>query len=212
VTAVDSPAALLAVAALGLVVPLLAVVATAFARILVVLGLLRSGLAVPDALPAPVLGALAAVLTAVLMWPTAMEVSAAVAETPGGLTVTDAGAVLQRAWPPLERFLDAHTREADRALVVEVARTLDPAAQVTPLPPPHRVAAFALSELTAAFRMGVLLLLPFLVVDLLVANTLVALGFGLLSPALIALPFKLVLFLAADGFPMLLRGFARAYA
>jgi flagellar biosynthesis protein FliP len=114
--------------------------------------------------------------------------------------------------PPLERFLDAHTREADRALIVEVARTLDPAAQVTPLPPPHRVAAFALSELTAAFRMGVLLLLPFLVVDLLVANTLVALGLGLLSPALIALPFKLVLFLAADGFPMLLRGFARAYA
>jgi flagellar biosynthesis protein FliP len=165
---------------------------------------------VPDALPAPVLGALAAVLTAVLMWPTAMEVNAAVTETPGGLS--DTGAVLQRAWPPLERFLDAHTREADRALIVEVARTLDPAAQVTPLPPPHRVAAFALSELTAAFRMGVLLLLPFLVVDLLVANTLVALGLGLLSPALIALPFKLVLFLAADGFPMLLRGFARAYA
>ena len=208
--AVDSPGALLALAALGLVVPVLAVVATAFARVLVVLGLLRSGLGVPDALPAPVLGALAAVLTAVLMWPTAMEVNAAVMETPGGLS--DTGAVLQRAWPPLERFLDAHTREADRALIVEVARTLDPAAQVTPLPPPHRVAAFALSELTAAFRMGVLLLLPFLVVDLLVANTLVALGLGLLSPALIALPFKLVLFLAADGFPMLLRGFARAYA
>jgi len=210
VAAVDSPGALLALAALGLVVPVLAVVATAFARVLVVLGLLRSGLGVPDALPAPVLGALAAVLTAVLMWPTAMEVNAAVMETPGGLS--DTGAVLQRAWPPLERFLDAHTREADRALIVEVARTLDPAAQVTPLPPPHRVAAFALSELTAAFRMGVLLLLPFLVVDLLVANTLVALGLGLLSPALIALPFKLVLFLAADGFPMLLRGFARAYA
>ncbi|MFZ4734669.1 MAG: flagellar type III secretion system pore protein FliP [Bradymonadia bacterium] len=208
--AVDSPGALLVLAALGLVVPVLAVVATAFTRVLVVLGLLRSGLGVPDALPAPVLGALAAVLTAVLMWPTAMEVNAAVMETPGGLS--DTGAVLQRAWPPLERFLDAHTREADRALIVEVARTLDPAAQVTPLPPPHRVAAFALSELTAAFRMGVLLLLPFLVVDLLVANTLVALGLGLLSPALIALPFKLVLFLAADGFPMLLRGFARAYA
>jgi type III secretion protein R len=210
VAAVDSPGALLVLAALGLVVPVLAVVATAFTRVLVVLGLLRSGLGVPDALPAPVLGALAAVLTAVLMWPTAMEVNAAVTETPGGLS--DTGAVLQRAWPPLERFLDAHTREADRALIVEVARTLDPAAQVTPLPPPHRVAAFALSELTAAFRMGVLLLLPFLVVDLLVANTLVALGLGLLSPALIALPFKLVLFLAADGFPMLLRGFARAYA
>lgn len=209
-TAVDSPGALLALAALGLVVPVLAVVATAFARVLVVLGLLRSGLGVPDALPAPVLGALAAVLTAVLMWPTAMEVNAAVTETPGGLS--DTGAVLQRAWPPLERFLDAHTRDADRALIVEVARTLDPAAEVSPLPPPHRVAAFALSELTAAFRMGVLLLLPFLVVDLLVANTLVALGLGLLSPALIALPFKLVLFLAADGFPMLLRGFARAYA
>lgn len=209
-TAVDSPGALLALAALGLVVPVLAVVATAFTRVLVVLGLLRSGLGVPDALPAPVLGALAAVLTAVLMWPTAMEVNAAVTETPGGLS--DTGAVLQRAWPPLERFLDAHTRDADRALIVEVARTLDPAAEVSPLPPPHRVAAFALSELTAAFRMGVLLLLPFLVVDLLVANTLVALGLGLLSPALIALPFKLVLFLAADGFPMLLRGFARAYA
>jgi flagellar biosynthesis protein FliP len=93
-----------------------------------------------------------------------------------------------------------------------VARQLDPAARLDPLPPPHRVAAFALSELNAAFRMGVLLLLPFLVVDLLVANTLVSIGFSALSPALVALPFKLLLFLAADGLALLVQGFARAYA
>jgi flagellar biosynthetic protein FliP len=204
------PEALWTLSAVGLVVPVLAVAATSFARVLVVLGLLRGGLGLPDALPGPVLGALASVLTTVLMWPTALRVVEAVGDAP--LTVIEAPAALARAWPPIEGFLVTHTRAEDLALIEGVARQLDPAARLDPLPPPHRVAAFALSELNAAFRMGVLLLLPFLVVDLLVANTLVSIGFSALSPALVALPFKLLLFLAADGLALLVQGFARAYA
>ena len=69
-----------------------------------------------------------------------------------------------------------------------------------------------MTELTAAFQLGVLLLLPFLIVDLLTANTLTALGFHQLSVRLVSLPFKLLLFVAADGWSLLVRGFVRSYA
>jgi flagellar biosynthesis protein FliP len=86
------PEALWTLSAVGLVVPVLAVAATSFARVLVVLGLLRGGLGLPDALPGPVLGALASVLTAVLMWPTALRVVEAVGDAP--LTVIEAPAAM----------------------------------------------------------------------------------------------------------------------
>jgi flagellar biosynthesis protein FliP len=194
--------------AVGALAPLLAVAATAFAKASVVLGILRGGLGSPGALPAPVITALAAVLALLVMAPVGRQMveATAPAETGEAVVWTD---TVARGWPVLERFLTAHTRPQDLEAVQSATATLSPG---TPPGPPERLAAFLVSELTAAFSLGVLLLLPFLVVDLLVANTLVTVGFTQLSPMLVALPFKLLLFLAVDGWGLLVRGFVAGYA
>lgn len=199
--------------ALGVVLPVLAVTATAFAKISVVLGALRGGLGAPEVLPLPVLTGLAALLTVVVMLPTARQ-AGALAGSPGANPAEWAQAA-ERAWPVWEGFLERHTKPEDRVVVEEAVRKLEPGgATEAPAParPLDRVLAFLLSELTAAFQLAVAVLLPFLVVDLLVANTLVVLGFQLLSPAVVALPFKLVLFVAVGGWGLLVRGLVGAYA
>lgn len=194
---------------LGAALPLVAVTATAFAKAAVLLGVLRGGLGVPGALPVAVTTGLAAVLALLVMAPVGRQVAAAAGDLPPDAAGwTEAAA---RGWAPLEDFLVRQTRPEDAEAVAAVTRRLDPAREGPP-DPPARVAAFLVSELRAAFEAGVLLLLPFLVVDLLVANTLTLVGFGLLSPAWVALPFKLLLFVAADGWALLLRGFVEGYA
>jgi len=106
--------------------------------------------------------------------------------------------------------LVTHTKPADTATVADALKTLDPDPRRAERPA-ARIVAFSITELTAAFHLGVLLLIPFLVVDLLVANTLAVLGFHLLSPVLVALPFKLLLFVAADGWSLFVRGFMGTY-
>ncbi|MCB9546895.1 MAG: EscR/YscR/HrcR family type III secretion system export apparatus protein [Myxococcales bacterium] len=194
----------------GSALPLLAVTATAFAKASILLGILRGGLGVPGALPASVVAGLAAVLAALVMAPVARDAAEAVGPLPGEDPAAWAAAA-ERAWPVLEDFLVAHTPPDRQALVMEAAVALDPTAELARPSPADRVAAFLLSELQAAFQLGVLLLLPFLIVDLLVASTLTTVGFSLLPPTLIALPFKLLLFVAADGWGLLVRGFVRSY-
>ncbi len=186
----------------GVGAPLVAVTATAFAKAAVLLGILRGGLGVPGALPVAVTSGLAGVLALFVMLPVGREAAAAVQPD---ATPLQAAA---QAWPTLERFLVSHTKPADAQTVAEVGRSLDPTPRDDP---PARVLGFLLTELAAAFQLGVLLLLPFLVVDLLVANTLAVVGFHLLPPTLVALPFKLLLFVAADGWGLLVRGFVGSY-
>jgi type III secretion protein R len=195
--------------AIGAGLPVALVAATAFAKIAVVLSILRGGLGVPGVLPALVTTALAAALTALVMAPVARSVEAALPEEPWA----DPGGSLEAGWPPVRAFLDRNTRAEDRAAVAGVAQALAGADRMAVAEGPEvRVAAFLISELSAAFRMGVLLLLPFLVIDLLCANTLAVVGFATLPPTLVALPFKLLLFVAADGWALLLRGLAGSYA
>lgn len=194
----------------GSALPLLAVCATAFAKAAVLLGILRGGLAAPGALPATVLTGLAALLALLVMAPVGRQMHAAVGDLPADdarswITAAD------RAWPPLEGFLVAHTSPQQAELVREVSVSLDPSAAAAPVSPVDRIVAFVISELQVAFELGVLLLLPFLIVDLLVANTLVSVGFALLPPAAVALPLKLLLFVTADGWGLFVRGFAGTY-
>jgi len=189
--------------------PLLAIVATAFAKAAVLLGILRGGLGAPSVLPMPVVLGLATVLALLVMAPVGGDMAAAM----GPQRAADVHALTaasSRGWPILERFLVAHTKAADTATVTDAMKPLDPAPDRGERPA-ARIVAFSISELTAAFQLGVLLLIPFLVVDLLVANTLAVLGFHLLSPLLVALPFKLLLFVAADGWSLFVRGFLGTY-
>ena len=190
--------------------PILAIVATAFAKAAVLLGILRGGMGAPSVLPMPVILGLATVLALLVMAPVGRDI----ANTLGPDTPADAksaAAASAKAWPVLDRFLVAHTKPADTATVAEAMKPLDSRADGAQQPA-ARIVAFSITELTAAFQLGVLLLIPFLVVDLLVANTLAVLGFHLLSPVLVALPFKLLLFVAADGWTLFVRGFMGTYS
>ena len=197
--------------ALAIGLPVLAVTATAFAKVSVVLGALRGGIGLPEVLPLPVLSGLAAVLAATIMLPTArcawdaVEAAGPVADTPAGYA-----AAAERAWPAWEGFLTAHTRPEDLALVTSASAVLAPERAAGPTPP-ERVLAFLISELGAAFQLALAVLLPFLIVDLLTANTLAVLGFHLLPPAVVALPFKLLLFVAVGGWGLLVRGLVGTY-
>ena len=190
--------------------PLLAIMATAFAKAAVLLGILRGGLGPSSVLPTPVVLGFATILTLLVMAPISRDVNAAIGPNLD-VNTGDLVSASSTAWPILERFLITHTKPADAATVGDALKALDPDPDLRTRPA-ARIVAFSLTELTTAFHLGVLLLIPFLVVDLLVANTLAILGFHLLSPILVALPFKLLLFVAADGWTLFVRGFMGTYS
>lgn len=181
--------------------PALLLAFTAFARIAVVLFLLRHGLGSPTAPPNLVLTGLALLLTFFVMTP-AIEKINAEAYAPylaGKLELDDA---VEQAAAPLKHFMLRQTRKEDLGLFVGEDRTIDPAAAET-VPFSALSPAFLTSELKTAFQIGFMVVLPFLVIDLVVAAVLTALGMIMLPPQLVSLPLKLLLFVAVDGWHLL---------
>lgn len=220
-------AVLLGVAAL---LPAVLLVATSFVKISVVLGVLRNALGAADIPGATVVTALAVILSLHAMAPTFHAVDIAAGDrlaaalardpsTPEGLSAwRDAWSA---ARPPITRFLRVNATPRDRAFFLDLAResraraAQGPDALVTPPPGGDDLSvllpAFVTSELTRAFLLGLLLLLPFLVVDLVVANVLAAMGVSSLPHGSAALPFKLLLFVLADGWTTLCRALVLGY-
>jgi flagellar biosynthetic protein FliP len=181
--------------------PAVVLACTCFPRFAIVFALLRSGLGTAGAPPAPVLAGLALFMSLFVMWPVLGELHGRALE-PYLAGRMDAGQALQAGTPPLRRFLLARTREADLALFYEVSGAARPrTAEDVPL----RIAvpAFVVSELGTAFRIGLVVLLPFLVIDLIVAVVLSSLGMIMVPPALVALPVKLLVFVCVDGWHLL---------
>lgn len=208
-----------AIALLALL-PLLLMVATSFAKITVVLSLLRNALGAPDVPSGAIVMALAAILSAYVMTPVATEmmqrsaVSGARIDLDDPLSKESRPALfeaLSQASVPLANFLVRNAGKAERALFVELAkkaRPTDPPAEaglVVALP------AFLITELKEAFQVGLLVLLPFLIIDLVVSNTLLALGMSMLAPSSIALPAKLLLFVLVDGWYVLSQALVSGY-
>ncbi len=220
----SSPFALALVFGLLTLVPAVLLLGTSFVKISVVLGVLRNAFGAPH-LPGnlAVMG-LSAVLTLHVMAPTGRavwrEAGASLTAVMASDPLSPEGlARLGRAWeagsPPVKRFLRANSAARDRSLFVGLARDAG-ARQGSPEAVSEDelrvlLPAFALSELARAFVMAFLVLLPFLVVDLVVANVLMAMGLGGLSPAATALPFKLLLFVLADGWHLLARALVLGY-
>ncbi|ABS24958.1 type III secretion system export apparatus subunit SctR [Anaeromyxobacter sp. Fw109-5] len=210
----DRPAELLVVLAALAVVPAALVMLTSFLKIVVVLSIARSALGAPQVPPNTAVTGLALVLTALVMAPVGERAVAAMRAAPAGHGVAGTLAQLERGSDPLRGFLLRFARADDRAAFVDVARRLrGPDAA----PPAERdlavlAPAFVVSELRRAFTIGFLVFVPFLVVDLVVSNVLLALGLTQLSPTSIALPFKLLLFVAVDGWKLLARALALSYA
>jgi type III secretion protein R len=188
---------------------------TSFSKILVVLSISRSSLGTQQAPPTVVLTGLAAVLTGHIMTPvmertySAGQVAFREVERGGDWTST-----VGEVGAPLRQFLTAHGTPEERARFADLARELRPpeeAYRVTEEDLFVVIPAFVMTELKEAFQLGFLIFLPFLVLDMVIANILLALGMQSLSPSQVSLPFKILLFVAVDGWSLLSRGLILGY-
>ena len=181
--------------------PALLLAFTAFTRIAVVLFLLRQGLGSHTAPPNLVLMGLAVLLTIFVMSPALKTINAEAYQPylSGSLTFNDAA---EKAATPLKVFMLRQTRAEDLSLFTEGDKTIDPK-QADSVPLAALAPAFLTSELKTAFQIGFMVVLPFLVIDLVVAAVLTALGMIMLPPQLVSLPLKLLLFVTVDGWHLL---------
>jgi flagellar biosynthetic protein FliP len=192
---------LLALSALAFL-PALLLLMTGFTRIVIVLSLLRHALGTQSSPPNQVLVGLALFLTLVVMSPVVDRIYADAYQpyTENRIGFNEA---LARAEKPLRAFMLRQTRDADLALFSRLAKSESP---LKPETAPLRVLvpAFVTSELKTAFQIGFLVFVPFLVIDMIVASVLTSMGMMMMSPMLISLPFKLMLFVLVDGWNLLL--------
>ncbi len=215
-TAFSPSSALLTVIFLALA-PFVAVMVTSFTKIVVVLSLLRNALGVQQIPPNLVLNGLALILTLYVMYPVGQKVMSNlegqenIAEsTESMLLAADA------AKEPVREFLLKHSREREREFFLNtVQRMVDKEGLNTePLSSSDFIViipAFTVSELTTAFQIGFLIFLPFIVIDLVIANILMAMGMMMLSPTVVSLPFKLLLFVLIEGWAKLAHGLVLSY-
>jgi flagellar biosynthesis protein FliP len=191
-------------------IPAALVAMTSFTRIIVTLAFLRHALGMPETPPNSVLITLALFLTFFTMAPV-LEQSYREGVSPFLEGKVGSEQALERGLAPMKAFMTAHVREQDLDAVAKLARrpaaapNAEPGLQVL-------VPAFMLSELRAAFVSGFIIFLPFLLIDLIVAAVLMALGMMMVPPVSIALPLKVLLFVLIDGWSLLLRAIAGAYS
>ena len=210
----DRPAELLVVLGALALAPVAAVLLTSFLKIVVVLGIARSALGAPQVPPSSAVTGFALALTVLVMAPVAEDALSAAQRVPAQAGVQGTIEVVRDAAEPVRGFLARFARADDCQVFLDLARrgrSPDARAAVSATDFAVLVPSFVVSELRRAFTTGFLVFLPFLVVDLLVANVLLALGLSQMSPTSVALPFKLLLFVAVDGWKLLARGLVLGY-
>ena len=205
---------ILGLAAIALV-PFLAVMATSFVKIAVVVGLLRNALGIQQIPPNMALYGLSIILTAYIMAPVGIETYEAFNDQQVSLENTEAlKAAMETAAKPYKAFLLKHGNEDEQAFFFETAMEIWPEEIAKNLEKDSffvLIPAFTASELTSAFEIGFLIYLPFLAIDLIISNILLAMGMMMVSPMTISLPFKLLLFVLMDGWTRLIHGLVFAY-
>jgi len=182
---------------------------TAFTRIVIVLAILRQALGAGQAPPNQVLIGLSLFLTLFVMGPVVDKINTDAVQ-PYMAEQIDATTALQRGAEPLKRFMLDQTRESDIATFVRISggKGFDKPEDV---PLRILVPAFATSELKSAFQIGFLIFIPFVIIDLVVASALMSMGMMMLSPVLISLPFKLMLFVLVDGWSLVMGTLAASF-
>jgi flagellar biosynthetic protein FliP len=190
--------------------PAVLLLMTGFTRIIIVLSLLRHALGTQTAPPNQVLIGLALFLTLFVMTPVLDRIynEAYLPYTQKKLSFTDA---LARAETPIKGFMLKQTRQPDLAMFMKMARieNLDTPADV---PLKVLIPAFVTSELKTGFQIGFIIFIPFLIIDMVVASVLMSMGMMMLSPVLISLPFKLMLFVLVDGWTLLVGSLVQSFA
>jgi len=216
-------------------IPFLLTMVTSFAKLVIVGGIIRQALGTPQLPPTTVITGLALILTIHIMWPVGRQIqanfesatAAAVAASQdeegeaeagsGGALVL--GRAIQSARGPMREFLEQNTARSNIELFVGLQATLDrDDPEVTPLDPDTLIyeltvltPAFVLTELTEAFKIGFLIFVPFLIIDLFVSNVLISLGMMMVQPQTISLPLKLMLFVLVDGWRVIIKGLVLGY-
>ncbi|WP_085248198.1 flagellar type III secretion system pore protein FliP [Gilliamella mensalis] len=190
-------------------IPAILLLMTSFTRIIIVLGLLRNALGTQSAPPNQVILGIALFMTFFIMSPVIDNIyqDAYVPYSQNQITMQEG---LTKATKPLKEFMLTQTRENDLALFVNMSHQNDIQTRQD-IPLKVLVPAFVVSELKTAFQIGFTIFIPFLVIDLVVASTLMALGMMMVPPATVSLPFKLMLFVLADGWHLLLGSLAQSF-
>jgi type III secretion protein R len=198
--------------------PFVAVMVTSFTKIVVTLSLLRNALGLQQVPPNIVLNGLALILTLYVMYPVGQQMAAANQDVkPVAAISSDTQALFtyaDKAKEPLRAFLMKHSTPRERAFFLKTAQRIngpEKARTMTQRDFIVVVPAFTVSELAAAFQIGFLIFLPFLIIDLVVSNILLAMGMMMLSPTTVSLPFKLLLFVLIDGWVKLAHGLVLSY-
>lgn len=191
------------------VLPALLMMMTSFTRILVVFAILRQALGLQQTPSNQILLGLALFLSFFIMTPVLQEINRDALQ-PYLSEQLSAGEALAQAEFPVRNFMMAQTRESDLALFMELADS-EPVATQQEVPFTVLVPAFVTSELKTAFQIGFMLFIPFLVIDLVVASVLMAMGMMMLSPIIISLPFKIMLFVLVDGWAMVIGTLAASF-
>jgi flagellar biosynthesis protein FliP len=191
------------------IVPALLFTTTAFTRILIVLGFIRTGLGTPTAPPNQVLVGIALFLTLFVMAPTFKEAKETAWDPMSAGKISQVEA-LKRGEKPMRAFMFKQTRDSDLGLFVNLAKMDRPKTRAD-VPTHVLIPAFIISELKTAFQIGFLIFLPFLVIDLVVASTLMSMGMMMLPPVFISLPFKILLFVLVDGWDLVIRSLVESF-
>lgn len=205
---------ILILAGVGLI-PFIVMVSTSFVKIAVVLGLVRNALGVQQIPPNMALYAIAMLMTAYIMYPVGLDIAEIVVKFQIGFDNWDN---LQKAIPEITKpyisFLSNNTNPETIQFFIEQAKRLWPAkyaVQANETSIIILIPAFLIDELTEAFQMGFLIYLPFVVIDLIVSNILLALGMMMVAPMTISLPFKLLLFVIVDGWSRITESLISTY-
>ena len=205
----STPVQVLVLLTLITVLPGVLFALTGFTRILIVLGFVRNALGTPTTPPNQILVGIAFFLTLFVMAPTFRQIEKQAVQPYMKHSISQKVA-LERAGEPLRTFMFKQTRTSDLALFVDLAHGKRPRTRAD-VPSHVLIPAFIISELKTAFQIGFLIYLPFLIIDMVVASTLTSMGMMMLPPALISLPFKILLFVLVDGWHLVIQSLVNSF-
>ncbi|WP_287881062.1 flagellar type III secretion system pore protein FliP [Aquitalea sp.] len=199
---------LLFMTALGFI-PAMLLMTTAFTRIVIVLSLLRQAMGVTQSPPNQVILGLSLFLTLFVMGPTFDQVYNK-AWAPFSDDKISFNQAVDEASKPMKAFMLSQTREKDLAFFIEISRSEKPATKAD-VSMKTLIPAYVISELKTAFQIGFMVFIPFMIIDLVVASILMAMGMMMVSPVTISLPFKLMLFVLVDGWTLLMGSLVQSF-
>ncbi len=189
--------------------PAVLLMMTGFTRIIIVLSLLRQAIGTPASPPNQVLVGLALFLTLFVMSPVIDRIHTD-AYQPFAENKISINEALAKGVVPLRQFMLRQTRETDLMLFMKLSGD-QPPERIEDIPLKILVPAYVTSELKTAFQIGFIIFIPFLIIDMLVASVLMSMGMMMVSPAMIALPFKIMLFVLVDGWNLLIGSLAQSF-